>query len=77
MKRHFILNFIFLILFYFINSVIFQVGCNKTEMEIAVHGHITTEILAVADKNKNKTLECGTVSFSVIIFLTFLNFLFY
>jgi hypothetical protein len=46
-------------------------------MEIAVHGHITTEILAVADKNKNKTLECGTVSFLVIIFLTFLKFLFY
>ena len=44
-------------------------------MEIAVYGHITTEILAVADKNKNKTLECGMVSFLIIIFKTFLKFL--
>ena len=35
-------------------------------MEIAVFGHITTEILAIGDKNNNKTLECGTVSFLII-----------
>ncbi len=36
-----------------------EVGCNKTEMEIAVFGHITTEILTFSDLKKK--FESGYV----------------
>ena len=44
-----------------------EVGCTKSEMEIAVYGHITTEILALSDKNENKKLESGFVRVKMLV----------
>lgn len=37
-----------------------EISCNKTEMEIAVYGHITTEVLFFSNEI-NETLDYGIV----------------
>ena len=54
--------------------LLFKVGCTKTEMEIAVYGHITTEILALSDKNKNNTLQSGTVKILLNLIIKMVDF---